>query len=522
MARTKRKTTKKSTKRVATSKVQKGRVSQSEKPDLAASASDGLLTMEQTIERLKTTRATFYRWLRAGKIKGLKVGRQWRFRPEDVERFLHGEGPRVDLPVGPDSLVQGLNVAGKVHEVVVGKTPEDPIVQSVNGLILLALRSSASDIHIQPMREPGDDNGVGSVRLRIDGVLHPSFDFDIRLLPAVVQRFKQMAGCDPSTKRVPQDGRCMMKVEGEPVDLRLNFAPAMYGESITGRLLRRQALAFSLADMPFADRDMQTIREAIASPYGVIIVAGPTGSGKTTTLYNCLKELNEPARKIITIEDPVEYTFPGMVQMQLNAREGLTFESAMRSAMRADPDVIMMGEIRTPDSMQQCMQAALTGHLVFTSLHTNSAAATLTRMIDIGADPFLISESVRLIVGQRLIRRLCPHCSKPTTPSTEQLEQAKAMAHSGGVDWNTLSREFRQSVGCAKCSQTGYRGRTALVEMMVLSEPIGSALRRGASEHELHTIAVGCGMTTMSADGVRRAATGETSLDEVFRGTANL
>jgi general secretion pathway protein E len=491
-------------------------------PADAPARSDELLTMAQAIEKLRTTRPTFYRWLRSGKVKGMKVGRQWRFRPEDIDRFLHGEEPRIELPVGTGSILAGLEQA-LTKAGVRDRFPEgEPIVRVVNSLILLAMRSRASDIHIQPYAQAGDGPGEALVRLRIDGVLHEALKFDLRLLPAVVERLKRMAACDPLKNRVPQDGRIMMKVHGDTADLRANFAPALFGESVTIRLLHREAIALDLENMPFSERDMRVLRDAIALPCGMIIVAGPTGSGKTTTLYCALKELNTPARKIITIEDPVEYSFPGMVQMQIRPQEGATFEVCMRTAFRSDPDVIMLGEVRSAESLNLCFQAALTGHLVFTQLHTNTATGTLKRMRDIGADAFLIGEATRLVVAQRLIRRLCPHCRKAEQPSARQIEQAIAAASRGGVNWDTLPRQFHKPVGCDKCAKLGYRGRTALVEAMQITDPISAALRRDATEDELRTIAVGQGMTTLAADGVRRAAEGETTLAEVFRVTANL
>ena len=481
-------------------------------------AQAALLTMEQAIERLRTTRPTFYRWLRAGKIKGMKVGRQWRFNPDDVERFLRGQEPQIDLPVGTDALMEALGTALRkagVSEAVAAH--DDPVVRVVQGLVMLGLRSGASDIHVQPMKEPGDEPGEAQVRLRLDGVLHEALRFDLRLLPAVVERIKRMAACDPLNRRTPQDGRVMMTIGKSPVDLRVNIVPALYGEAVTMRLLHREAIALTLDQLPYGPREMRVLREAIGSPYGVIVVAGPAGSGKTTTLYCALKQLNQPQRKIITIEDPVEYAFAGMVQMQLNPKEGLTFESAMRSCLRADPDVIMMGEIRSKDAMQMCMQASLTGHLVMTTLHTNTAAGTLMRLRDLGGEGFVIGEAVRLVMAQRLVRKLCPHCSKADKPAAQVLEQAMSLAREGGVRCDELPQQFRKAVGCEKCASTGYRGRTVLAEMMPMTAQLGTAIRRGASEEELQALAVGQGMTTLAADGVRRAAHGETTLAEVLR-----
>lgn len=474
--------------------------------------------MQQAIERLRTTRTTFYRWLRTGKIKGLKIGRQWRFRPEDIERFVCGQEPRIDLPVGADSAIAALQSA--MNQAGISSalpSHDDPIVRLVDGLVLLAMRSGASDIHVEPMREAGVDAGVAMVRLRLDGVLHEAMRFDLRLLPAVVERIKRVAACDPMVKTRPQDGRIIMEKDGTPVDLRVTIAPTFHGEAVTIRLLSREAVALTLDQMPYAERDMRVLREAINAPYGMVIMAGPTGSGKTTALYCALTELNRPEMKLITIEDPVEYAFSGIMQMQVNPKEGMTFDAAMRSALRSDPDVIMVGEIQTKGMMHLSLQAALTGHLVLTQMHTNSAADTLMRIRSLNIEDYIIGEAIRLVVAQRLVRRLCPHCGEPTSHTGVNAEQAVAMAKNGGLNWDELPKQFRRAVGCDKCSHTGYRGRTVLVETMPMTAQIATALRRGAGEEELESIAVGQGMTTLAADGVRRAANGETTLQEVMR-----
>ncbi|MGC9455215.1 MAG: ATPase, T2SS/T4P/T4SS family [Phycisphaerae bacterium] len=493
----------------------------------ATTQREDLLTMEEAVEQLKTSRPTLYRWVRQGKIKGIKVGRQWRFRPEDIERFMRGEGPAVELPVGVDAMLDGLRRAlreagvqtDQVEEVL---TSEEPTIAAAQAIILLAYRTRSSDIHLQPSAEPGREPGKALLRLRIDGVLHKALEFDLRALAPLVAQFKRMTACDVNTKHRPQDGRLVESIDGAEVDLRVNFLPACYGEAVTARVLRRDAEVLSLDDMPLHQRDGEVLRDALAAPYGLIVIAGPAGSGKTTTLYAALQSLNHPHLKVITIEDPVEYVFPGMLQVQIMPREGLTFESALRSSMRADPDVIMLGEVRSEEALQICFQISLTGHLVLTTLHTNTAAGTLRRMLDLGADPFLIREAGRLVMAQRLVRRLCPHCSVEAEPDPVLLEEARRMARTGGVDLNSLPGRFRKAVGCGKCSQTGYRGRTCVVELMRITPRIAAELQRGASDAELTAAAVGEGMTTMAADGIRRAACGETTLEEVRRVTANL
>jgi type IV pilus assembly protein PilB len=248
----------------------------------------------------------------------------------------------------------------------------------------------------------------------------------------------------------------------------------------------------------------------------MILVTGPTGCGKTTTLYSCLLKRADVRTKVLSIEDPVEYVLPGLTQISVNSKAGLTFERALRSVLRMDPDIIMVGEIRDAQVMELCLHAAITGHLVMTTLHADEAAAALRRMIDIGGEPFLVADTTKLIVAQRLVRRLCPDCSVGSTPSPEQLARAEKLARTGGIGWDALGRKYRQAVGCGSCGKLGYRGRTVIAETLEMTPEIASALRRRAATEEIRAIAVGQGMTTMAADGIRRAAQGQVSLAEVL------
>jgi len=257
--------------------------------------------------------------------------------------------------------------------------------------------------------------------------------------------------------------------------------------------------------------------QGIRNPWGLILVTGPSGSGKTTTMYSCLMELARPGVKILTVEDPVEYILPWATQVAVNVAKGVTFDNVVRAFMRSDPDVIMIGEIRTAEIVDIAQKAAVSGHLVFSQFHTNSAAGTLVRMIDLGSDPFMVAESTKLIVSQRLLRMLCRHCSVEDTPSAARLDAVADVARKGGLSREYLNKGFRKAVGCPKCGHTGYSGRTMAAEVMEITPEIGLAVRRGASAEEITAIAVGQGMTTLAADGIRRAAAGETSLDEVMR-----
>jgi type IV pilus assembly protein PilB len=472
-----------------------------------------LLDMDQAIAILKTTRPTFYRWLRSGRLKGMKVGRQWRFYREDIDRFVKGQGPRIDLAADIDPLIDALR--RRLSELG-DKTPafdgEGLVVAAVSLMIRLGVVMGASDIHLEPY-----EDGV-RIRCRLDGVLHPAVTYDLRLHPAIIERWKAMAACDVRDRLRPQDGRVGLQVEGagEPVDLRVSFMPAVLGESVTARILRREEVRLSVDRLGFLPRDCERLLHLLGAPWGAIVVTGPTGCGKTTTLYTCLAHLVRPSVKLMTIEDPVEYLIPGAVQVPLRVKEGMDFPQAVRACLRGDPDVLMVGEIRALEVLNMVLQAALTGHLVLTALHTDDAASALRRMIDVGGEPFLVADAVKLIVSQRLVRNLCPVCSVAAVPEPARLREAEELARRGGVAWDALPGKWRKHVGCERCRFTGYRGRTVIAEAMEVTPEIGAEVRRGAPAGEIRSIAVGQGMTTIAAHGILRAAIGETTLDEVF------
>ena len=485
-----------------------------------APAARELIDMKEAIAILRTSRPTFYRWLRAGKVKGMKVGRQWRFYREDIERFLAGQEPRVDVPVGLDGLIGRLRERlDELDGAEIEEEGADDVQRVVNLMISLAYVMRASDVHVAPMLKPGSGVAVGTIRCRVDGVLHELADIDIRQLAAVVAQWKRKAACDVNDRARPQDGRILVDLpdDGGRLDLRVSFVPALFGESVTARLLFRAAASLALDRIDYHPTDRERIDRAIARPNGLVLVTGPTGCGKTTVMYACLNRIADGTRKIMTVEDPVEYALPWMVQIQVRPAHGLTFPVAMRSILRSDPDIIMVGEIRNRDTLQICFEAALTGHLLFSTLHTESAAGALTRMVDIGCEPFLVTDAVTLIVSQRLVRLLCPKCSVEADPSADQLKRAQDLARAGGLDWQSLSRGFRKPVGCPACVNTGYRGRTVIAETLEISPEIAVALRDGADTDALQAAAVRHGMTTMAADGIRRAAEGRTTIREVLR-----
>lgn len=479
-----------------------------------------LLDMDQAIEVLKTSRPTFYRWLREGKIKGHKVGRQWRFYPEDIERFLKGKDPRIEVRGDFSRLIENLTdaLAQAGQSDVEPDRPDlsdDPPRRAAELALRLGVQLRASDVHIHGV---GDTQyPEGALLYRVDGVLHEQARFDAGVQDGLICRLKTMAGCDVAERALPQDGRLVLEAGDQSVDVRACFVPAVTGQAVTLRLLSKQGILMGLDNLPYSPADMDRIRSAIHSPAGLVVCAGPSGSGKTTLLYSCLDEVNTPGRKCLTVEDPVEFQFAGVVQMATRAKDGFGFAQAIRAIMRSDPDVILVGEVRNAETANACVQAALTGHLVLTSLHADSAGAALCRLVEIGVPGFVVGDATRLIVAQRLIRKLCPDCARSGEPSAEHMERAIAAAAEGGLDWDALAKNFRRPAGCAKCGQTGYRGRTCIAETLAIGPAIRRALRNGCDADALQRAAVAEGMVTMAGDGIARAASGQTTLEEIFR-----
>lgn len=380
-----------------------------------------------------------------------------------------------------------------------------PIIKLVNKIIFDAIKMKASDIHVEPY-----ERGV-AVRYRIDGVLHNVHNLPLQIKSALTTRFKIMSHLDISERRLPQDGRIKASISGKEIDFRVSTLPIIHGEKVVLRILEKGSLQLDLTKLGFEEISLKFFMEALDKPYGMILVTGPTGSGKTTTLYSALLKLNKPEVNIMTVEDPVEYSFPGINQVQVKEEIGLTFAAALRSFLRQDPDIIMVGEIRDFETAEIAVKAALTGHLVLSTLHTNDAPSTVTRLINMGIEPFLIASSVILVVAQRLVRKLCPNCKKVETVSKETLLKL-------GFSENELDNlKVYGPQGCENCSNTGYRGRIALYEVLPITDEIKELILTGSTALDIKRQAVKQGMLTLRKSGLNKIKQGVTSIKEVLR-----
>jgi len=380
---------------------------------------------------------------------------------------------------------------------------EAPIIRLVNIILTQALKNRASDIHIEPYQK------TIKVRFRVDGILHEVYDLPKRIHPHIVSRIKVMASLDIAEKRLPQDGRMKIRVADRPIDIRVSIIPMAFGERIVLRLLDKTVSLLGLGDMGMPEREVSVFEKLIRKNGGIILVTGPTGSGKTTTLYASLKSINSKEKNIITIEDPIEYELKGVGQIQVNPKTDLTFERGLRSILRHDPDIIMVGEIRDLDTVEIAVQASLTGHLVFSTLHTNDAAGALTRLVDMGVEPFLIASCLLGVVAQRLVRTICPDCKEEYRPE----EQA---AREYGFTHNDL---LCRGNGCPSCMGSGYMGRTGIFELLVIDNEIRRLITSGADSITMKEAAMRRGMTSLFEDGLSKVKAGVTTLNEVLRVT---
>ncbi|MEO5332647.1 MAG: type II secretion system ATPase GspE [Magnetococcus sp. YQC-5] len=387
-----------------------------------------------------------------------------------------------------------------------------PIIQLVNSLIIQALRNRASDIHIEPF-----ENNI-IVRFRVDGLLHEALRPPKPVQAPLMSRIKVMAGLNIAEKRLPQDGAMRVQVASQEVDVRVSVLPGSYGERLVMRLLEKQEGKTNLLELGLTEPQLEWVRTRMTASHGILLVTGPTGSGKSTTLYSVLSSINTSEKNIITIEDPIEYSLAGVGQIQVAPKIGLTFASGLRSILRQDPDVIMVGEIRDLETAEIAIQASLTGHLVFSTLHTNDSVGAVVRLVNMGIEPFLVSSSVDGVVAQRLVRKLCEQCKEPFTPERALLGQGGGKSGSWPTGMPKDPTFFRPR-GCKACMGTGYLGRTAVFEMLSMSHAIRALIDRRASDQELHTVAREEGMTSLREAGLVKAAMGMTSLEEVFRVT---
>jgi len=422
----------------------------------------------------------------------------------DIERALerlYGRGETVPAEAG--SADPGQASEDDVRRLE-DMASEAPVIRLVHDLVTRAVEAQASDIHVEPREDSV------RVRYRIDGVLTTVETLPLPLRAAVTSRIKIMAHLNIAERRLPQDGRVKATVRGKPIDLRISTMPTLLGESVVLRILDRSSVQLDFAPLGFVEAALDRLVELLTQPNGIVLVTGPTGSGKTTTLYTALNLLNRAESKLFTVEDPIEYQLAGINQIQVQPRIGLTFAHALRSILRQDPDIIMVGEIRDLETAQMAIQASLTGHLVLSTLHTNSAAASITRLMDMGVDDYLLASTLTGVLAQRLVRRLCPRCSAPADtlpPLLSRLGRARDL------------RGLRRKVGCQTCRSTGYQGRTTISELLVMTDAIRRRVLERSGESALEAAAAEGGMVSMLDDGLAKALAGETTVEEVLRVT---
>jgi len=442
-------------------------------------------------------------------LTGLEIVRSYA-RPDDlaeaIRRFYGTSASRManslaEQMVGDE--VEGGDSVGHLHELAC----EPSLISLVNLIILEALQDRASDIHIEPFEKQL------RVRYRIDGVLHEMSPPPRHLQAAIISRVKIMSNMKISEKRVPQDGRIQIKVQGRDLDLRVSSVPTNHGESIVMRILDKTNLSLGLPQLGFLSDDQNTFERLISLPDGVLLVTGPTGSGKTTTLYACLGQINLPDRKIITVEDPVEYQMSGINQVQVNKDVGLDFSAALRSILRQAPNIVMIGEIRDHETADIAMEAALTGHLVFSTLHTNDAPSAVTRLLDIGVKPFLVASALRAAMAQRLVRAICEKCRAEYVPTERELKML------GALSKNTTTSTMFKGKGCPHCGQGGYKGRKGIFEIFQIDDSIQRLIFDHSPATVLRARAREMGMRTLREDGMLKVASGMTTLEEVLRAT---
>ena len=435
--------------------------------------------------------------------------------PADVERLLKKHFSRTESVTDVVSAMAGdakfASLAGRGASIdldaVLEAAEDNKIIKLLNLVLMQAIKDRASDIHFEPFEDEF------KMRYRIDGVLYEMVPPPKHLGPAITSRIKVMANLDIAERRLPQDGRIELQVAGHPVDLRVSVLPTMHGESVVMRVLDRSNVELSLDRIGLPPDDFTLISRLISKPNGIVIVTGPTGSGKTTTLYAALATLNSPEVKILTAEDPVEYDIDGLCQVQVNPEVELTFAKALRSFLRQDPDIILVGEIRDLETAQIAVQASLTGHLVFSTLHTNDAPSSIVRLLDLGLEPFLVTATLEAIIAQRLVRTICPKCKEQFQPTEEQLMELELRPE------QVRGRSFYRGRGCENCNGSGYRGRMGLFEILVMDDELREMVMKQASTAAVRAECRKKGMRTLREAGMAAIYNGQTTIDEVVRET---
>jgi len=432
--------------------------------------------------------------------------------PDDFENALNvayerdlNQAMDISAELGEDADLQELAAQLPQTEDLLESEDDAPIIRLINTLLSQAVREGASDIHIEPFE------ARSVVRFRTDGVLRDVMEPQRVLHKILVSRVKIMARLDIAEKRLPQDGRISLRLAGRPVDVRVSTLPTEHGERVVLRLLDKQVGRLDLGHLGMSSEVLSQLRKSISQPHGIILVTGPTGSGKTTSLYAMLSQLNTKQHNIMTVEDPVEYDIDGIGQTQINSKIELSFARALRAILRQDPDIIMIGEIRDLETAQIAVQASLTGHLVLATLHTNDAAGAVTRLVDMGVEPFLVASSLSAVLAQRLVRKLCPECKQGRQTTAAELEMLGASKDKPFTTW--------LPVGCPECANTGYQSRTGVYELLTVDESIRSMIHDGAAEGQLRSYARDHGMVPLREDGVRWLRDGITSLEELIRVT---
>jgi type IV pilus assembly protein PilB len=419
-----------------------------------------------------------------------------------INRYHRGEAELDDLTMAMDAGADELDDLSNVKEIV----EDAPIVKFVNLLITQAIQDRASDIHIEPTERDL------RVRFRIDGVLHEIMRSPKTIQSGVISRLKIMSDINIAERRIPQDGRMSVSTNGKKIDLRVATLPTVWGEKVVMRILDNSTAMLKLSDLGFGDANYDVYAQSFTKPYGMILVTGPTGSGKSTTLYATLNIVSKPEVNVITVEDPVEYRLPGINQVQTNVKAGLTFAAALRSILRSDPDIVLLGEIRDHETAQIAIEAALTGHLVLSTLHTNDAPSAITRLTEMGIEPFLVGSALDCVLAQRLARKLCAKCKEAYVPTREMMVENR-FAWPEDEPMPTLYRP----IGCSACSKTGYKGRLALHEVMAVSEDIERLAVEHASALAIGHVAREQGMITLRDDGLAKVRAGHTSMEEILR-----